>query len=90
MIARYGMSDEFGMVAFETVTNQYLGSDASLACSSETQTQLDRQVVKLVKAQYDKAKDILIQNKRKLDILARALYEQETITGDEFMAILNA
>lgn len=90
MITRYGMSDEFGMVALETVTNQYLGGDASLACSAETQTEIDRQVVELIKMQYDKAMNILKENKTKLDLLAKHLYERETITGEEFMNILNA
>lgn len=89
MITRYGMSDEFGMVALETVTNQYLGGDASLACSVETQTEIDRQVVALIKNQYDKAMNILKENKQKLDKLAQYLYEKETITGEEFMNILN-
>lgn len=90
MITRYGMSDDFGMIALETVTNQYLGGDASLACSSETQTQIDRQVVALVKTQYEKAKQIITENKAKLDELAQYLYQNETITGDEFMNILNS
>ncbi len=90
MITRYGMSDEFGMVALETVTNQYLGGDSSLACSVETQTEIDRLVVELVKKQYDKAMNILKENKPKLDLLAKHLYERETITGEEFMNILNA
>lgn len=90
MITRYGMSDEFGMVALETVTNQYLGGDASLACSAETQAEIDRQVVALIKKQYDKAMTILTENKQKLDKLAQYLYEKETITGEEFMNILNA
>ena len=90
MIARYGMSDDFDMVALETVTNQYLGGDASLACSAETQTQIDRQVVALVKRQHEKALAILRENRAKLDALAKFLYEKETITGDEFMHILNS
>lgn len=90
MITRYGMSDEFGMVALETFTNQYLGGDASLACSAETQTEIDRQVVELIKKQYDKAMTILTENKQKLDKLAQYLYEKETITGEEFMNILNS
>ena len=89
MITRYGMSDEFGMVALETVTNQYLGGDASLACSAETQTKIDQQVVALVQNQHDKAVKILIDNREKLDQLATYLYEKETITGEEFMRILN-
>jgi cell division protease FtsH len=90
MITRYGMSDEFGMVAMETVTNQYLGGDTSLACSAETQTKIDRQVVELVKKQQEKALTILTENRPKLDELAKHLYEKETITGEEFMAILNS
>ena len=89
MITRYGMSKEFDMVAMETVTNQYLGGDASLSCSAETQAEIDRQVVDLVKRQHKKAADILARNKEKLDELAQYLYEKETITGDEFMKILN-
>ncbi len=88
MITRYGMNDEFGMVALETVQNQYLGGDASLACSAETQREIDRKVMELVKAQHVKAKKILEENRSKLDELAKYLYEKETITGDEFMAIL--
>ena len=90
MITRYGMSDNFDMVAMETVTNQYLGGDASLACSVETQTEIDRQVVDVVKKQHEKAVQILLDNRTKLDQLAQYLYEHETITGDEFMKILNA
>ena len=90
MITRYGMSDEFDMVAMETVTNQYLGGDASLACSAETQTQIDRQVVALVKKQHEKARKLLTDNRQKLDEFAAYLYEKETITGEEFMSILNA
>ncbi|MCI1654066.1 MAG: ATP-dependent zinc metalloprotease FtsH [Lachnospiraceae bacterium] len=89
MITRYGMSDDFDMVAMETVTNQYLGGDASLACSAETQTQIDRQTVALVRKQHEKALGILRQNRQKLDELARYLYVKETITGEEFMEILN-
>ena len=89
MIPRYGMSDDFDMVALETVTNQYLGGDASLACSAETQTQIDRQVVALVKRQHEKALQILHDNREKLDELANFLYEKETITGEQFMQILN-
>ena len=88
MITRFGMSDDFGMVALETVTNQYLGGDTSLACSTETQAKIDEKVVALVKAQYEKAKQILLANKAKLDELAQYLYANETITGDEFMQIL--
>jgi len=90
MISRFGMSDEFGMVALETVTNQYLGGDASLACSVETQTKIDEKVVEVVKTQYEKAKKIITENKQKLDELAQYLYMNETITGDEFMNILNS
>ena len=89
MITRYGMSDDFDMVALETVTNQYLGGDASLACSAKTQTQIDRQVVALVKRQHEKALQILHDNREKLDELANFLYEKETITGEQFMQILN-
>ena len=88
MITRYGMSDDFDMVALETVSNQYLGGDASLACSSETQTLIDRKVVELVKEQHAKALKILSENRRKLDELAKFLYESETITGEQFMEIL--
>ena len=90
MITRYGMSEEFDMVAMETVTNQYLGGDASLVCSAETQTQIDRQVVELDKKQHEKARKILTENRQKLDELAAYLYEKETITGEEFMSILDA
>lgn len=90
MITRYGMSEEFDMVAMETVTNQYLGGDASLACSADTQAQIDRQVVTLVKKQHEKARQILTENRQKLDELAKYLYEKETITGEEFMSILKA
>lgn len=90
MITRYGMSDDFGMVALETVNNQYLGGDASLACSAETASEIDRQVVALVKKQHEKAKQIITENKAKLDQLAQYLYRNETITGEEFMNILNA
>lgn len=89
MITRFGMNDEFGMVAFETVSNQYLGGDTALACSAETQTKIDEKVVGVVKEQYEKAKKIITENKRKLDQLAQYLYINETITGDEFMEILN-
>ena len=88
MIARYGMSDEFDMVAMETVTNQYLGGDSSLACASDTQKRIDEKVVELVKAQHEKARKILTDNRSKLDKLAQFLYEKETITGEEFMHIL--
>ena len=90
MLTRYGMSDEFGMVALETVTNQYLGGDASLACSPETQAKIDRLVVELVERQHQKALQILRDDRQKLDELARFLHEKETITGEEFMSILNA
>ncbi len=89
MISRYGMSKDFDMVALETVNNQYLGGDASLACAAETQAEIDRQVIGLVKKQHEKAGMILMENKEKLDELARFLYERETITGEEFMEILN-
>ena len=89
MITRYGMSEEFDMVALETVTNQYLGGDASLACSAETQTNIDRLVVELVKKQHEKARRLLMENREKLEELSKYLYEKETITGDEFMQILN-
>ena len=90
MITRYGMSDDFDMVALETVNNQYLGGDASMACSSETQKEIDRQVVELVKRQHRKAGEILVEHREKLDQLARYLYTKETITGEEFMNILNS
>ena len=90
MITRYGMSDDFDMVALETVNNQYLGGDTSLVCSAETQTQIDKQVVSLVKSQHEKALGILKENRAKLDEIAAYLYDKETITGDEFMRILNA
>lgn len=89
MITRYGMSDEFDMVALETVTNQYLGGDASLACSADTQKEIDRQVTELVKKQHQKAKKLLLDNRDKLDELSNYLYEKETITGEEFMEILS-
>ena len=89
MITRYGMSEDFDMVALETVQNQYLGGDTSLSCSMETQTEIDRQVVALVKRQHEKAVKILHDNREKLDELSRYLYEKETITGEEFMTILN-
>ena len=90
MITRYGMSEEFGMVAMENVENAYLGGDASLSCSAETQARIDELVVQLVKKQYGKAESILAENREALDRLAKHLYEKETITGEEFMAILNA
>lgn len=83
------MSDEFDMVAMETVSNQYLGGDTSLACSAETQKEIDKKVVKLVKAQHEKAKQILKEQRNILDKLAQYLYEKETITGEEFMGILS-
>lgn len=89
MISQYGMSDDFGMVALQTMNNQYLGGDASLACSADTQTRVDRQVMELVKKQHDKALAILQENRAKLDEIAGYLYEHETITGEEFMEILD-
>ncbi len=89
MITQYGMSEEFGMVALETVNNQYLGGDASLACSAEMQAKIDDRVISLVKQQHAKARQILEENRQKLDQLAQFLYEKETITGEEFMEILN-
>ena len=89
MITRYGMSEDFDMVALETVSNQYLGGDASLACSADTQNEIDHKVVELVKRQHEKASKILADNRAKLDELAKYLYEKETITGEEFMSILN-
>ncbi len=90
MITRYGMSKDFDMVAMETVTNQYLGGDSSLTCSMETQTAIDKEVVELVKRQHEKAGQILMENRAKLDELSQYLYEKETITGEEFMKILNS
>ena len=89
MITRYGMTDDFDMVGMETVTNQYLGGDTTLACSAETQALIDKKVVETVKTAHRKALDILNENRDKLDELSKYLYERETITGDEFMAILN-
>lgn len=89
MIARYGMSEDFDMVAMESVTNQYLGGDNSLACSPETQAKIDAAVVDIVKTQHQKARKLLEANREKLDALTLYLYEKETITGDEFMQILN-
>ena len=89
MITRYGMTDEFDMVAMENVTNQYLGGDTSLSCSADTQKEIDEKVVQLVKAEHEKARKILSENREKLDELAMYLYEKETITGDEFMDILD-
>lgn len=88
MITRYGMHDDFGMIAMENVTNQYLGQDTTLACSSDTQTKIDEAVISLIKQQYDKAKKIIAENRDKLDELAKFLYEKETITGEQFMEIL--
>ena len=90
MITRFGMSSSFGMVALETVNNQYLGGDASLACSPETQTQIDQEVMELIENQYCKAYEILRENRQKLDELAKYLYEKETVTGEEFMSLLGA
>ena len=89
MITRYGMSDEFGMVALETVTNQYLGGDTSLACSNETAAKIDAAVIEVVKQAHDKAVEIIRENMGKLDEIAGYLLEKETITGEEFMEILN-
>ena len=89
MVTRYGMSDQFGMVALETVTNQYLGGDTSLACSPETAKAIDDEVIATVKAQYEKAMGILRDHAAKLNELAAYLLEKETITGEEFMEILN-
>ena len=89
MITRYGMTDEFDMVAMETVSNQYLGGDTSLACSADTQKEIDKKVVETVKTQHEKARRLIAENRNKLDELAGYLYEKETITGSEFMAILN-
>ena len=88
MITRYGMNEEFDMVALETVTNQYLGGDTSLACSADTQKEIDRKVIAAVREQHEKAKKILTENRELLDRLARYLYEKETITGEEFMDIM--
>ena len=89
MLTRYGMSKDFDMVALETVNNQYLGGDTSLACSAQTQREIDQKVVELVKAQHEKAVRILTDSRAKLDELAQYLYQKETITGEEFMEILN-
>lgn len=88
MITRYGMSEEFDMVALETVNNQYLGGDTALACSTATQQEIDKMVVSLVKSQHEKAIQILKDNRKALDALAKYLYEKETITGEEFMHVL--
>ena len=90
MITRYGMSEEFDMVALETVNNRYLGGDASLACAADTQKEIDRKVIELVKKQHEKAKRILSEHRKKLDELAQYLYEKETVTGEEFMRILES
>ena len=90
MITRYGMSDDFDMVAMETVTNEYLGGDSALSCSPETQAKIDAKVVELVRRQHEKALDIIRNDREKLDALAKYLYEKETITGEEFMEILEA
>ena len=89
MITRYGMTDDFDMVAMETVSNQYLGGDMSLACSAETQKEIDKKIVDTVKKQHEKARRLLADNREKLDELAKYLYEKETITGSEFMTILS-
>ena len=89
MLTRYGMSKDFDMVALETVNNQYLGGDTSLACSAQTQREIDQKVVELIRAQHEKAVRILTDNRAKLDELAQYLYQKETITGEEFMEILN-
>ena len=89
MITRYGMTDDFDMVAMETVSNQYLGGDMSLACSAETQKEIDKKIVDMVKKQHEKARRLLADNREKLDELAKYLYEKETITGSEFMTILS-
>jgi cell division protease FtsH len=90
MVTRYGMSKEFDMVAMETVNNQYLGGDTSLVCSAEKQAKIDDEVIAIVKKQHEKAIQILMDNREKLQELAEYLYDKETITGDEFMEILNA
>lgn len=90
MVTRYGMTDDFDMVALETVNNAYLGGDASLACSETTAADIDRQVVQIVRTQHQKALQILRENRGKLDEIAQYLYEKETISGEEFMRILTA
>ena len=90
MVTRYGMSDNFDMMALETVTNQYLGGDASLACSSETSSRIDEEVLNLIKSAHSKAKEILQENRSKLTELSNHLLEMETITGEKFMEILNS
>ena len=89
MITRYGMSDDFDMVAFETINNPYLGSDVSILASADTQSEIDKKVVDLIRRQHQKARQILSENREKLDELSVFLFEKETITGDEFMRILN-
>ena len=88
MVTRLGMSDTFGMTALETVNNQYLGGDTSLSCSADTQKEIDKKVVEIVKKQHEKARKLLMDHRQKLDELSEYLYEKETITGSEFMAIL--
>ncbi len=90
MITRYGMSKDFDMVAMEVQQNQYLGGDTSLTCSAQTQAEIDRKVVELVRHQHEKAAEILLENREKLDELSQYLYQKETITGEEFMKILNS
>ena len=90
MITKYGMSKEFDMVAMEVETNKYLGGDSSLACSAETQTLIDKKVVELIRKQHEKAATIILENRAKLDELSNYLYQKETITGEEFMEILNS
>ena len=89
MITRYGMNDDIGMVALETVQNQYLGGDTSLSCSETTAAEIDKKVIELVKKEYEKAKELLTSHRAELDKIAKHLYEKETITGEEFMSILN-
>jgi cell division protease FtsH len=89
LVTRFGMTEEFGMVALETVNNQYLGGDASLACSPETATEIDKKVIELVKKQYGKAEELLKSHMKELNSLAQYLYQYETITGEEFMDLLN-
>ena len=89
MITRYGMTEEFDMVAMETVTNRYLGGDTALACSADMQKEIDKKVVETLRTQHEKARRLLSENRKKLDELAGYLYEKETITGSEFMEILN-
>ena len=89
MVSRFGMTDKFGMVAMETMNNQYLGGDTSLTCSAETQTKIDEMVVNIVETQHDKAKKLLEDNIMKLHKISKYLYENETITGEEFMQILS-